>query len=105
VSSWSEADRRELARLCAEHDQMMTEHDQWMARREAASGAPVQKSTSSTYARWPTCAVSSTRCALTMLSAAVLARQKAEQELASLHRERAIQRARAAERAPTMPLN
>ena len=44
VSWWSQADRRELARLCAEHDQMMTEHEQWMARREAASGAPVQKS-------------------------------------------------------------
>ena len=36
--------RDEIARLCAEHDQMMTAHDQWLARREAASGAPVQKS-------------------------------------------------------------
>jgi hypothetical protein len=46
-----------------------------------------------------------TRAALDDLRAAVLARQRAEAELACLYRERAIARARAAERAPTMPLN
>jgi hypothetical protein len=39
------------------------------------------------------------------LRAAVLARQKAEAELASLYRERAIQRAQRTERDPTAPLN
>jgi hypothetical protein len=36
--------RDEIAHLCAEHDRLMREHDQWMARREAAGAAPVQKS-------------------------------------------------------------
>jgi hypothetical protein len=35
---------------------------------------------------------------------AVLSRQRAEQELAGLYRERAIQQARAAERDPAAPL-
>jgi hypothetical protein len=39
------------------------------------------------------------------LRAAVLARQKTEQELAALYREREIQKARAAQRDPTAPLN
>jgi hypothetical protein len=39
------------------------------------------------------------------LRAAVLARQKAEAELAELYRERAIARARAAERDPNIPLH
>jgi len=45
------------------------------------------------------------RDALAELRAAVLARQNAEQELRALYRERAIARARAAERDPTVPLN
>jgi hypothetical protein len=44
------------------------------------------------------------REALRELQAAVLARQKAEAELAALYRERAIGRARAAERDPAAPL-
>jgi len=36
--------RDEIAHLCAEHDKLMIEHDQWLARREAAGAAPVQKS-------------------------------------------------------------
>jgi hypothetical protein len=36
--------RDEIAHLCAEHDRLMCEHDQWMARREAAGAAPVQNS-------------------------------------------------------------
>ena len=44
------------------------------------------------------------REALRELQAAVLARQKAEAELAALYRERAIARARAAERDPAAPL-
>jgi hypothetical protein len=44
------------------------------------------------------------RDALRELRAAVLARQQAEAELAALYRERAIIRARAAERDPTLPL-
>src|SRR5262245_63341621 len=39
------------------------------------------------------------------LRAAVLARQHAEAELASLYRDRAIARARTAERDPALPLN
>jgi hypothetical protein len=46
-----------------------------------------------------------TRDALIELRAAVLARQKAELELAALYRERAIARARAAERDPASLLN
>jgi hypothetical protein len=34
----------EIARLSAENDRLICEHDQWMARREAAGAAPVQKS-------------------------------------------------------------
>jgi Skp family chaperone for outer membrane proteins len=45
------------------------------------------------------------RADLEELRAAVRARQNAEQELASLHRERAIQRARAQARDPTIPLH
>jgi hypothetical protein len=44
------------------------------------------------------------RKALGELQAAVLARQKAEAELAALYRERAIARARAAERDSAAPL-
>jgi hypothetical protein len=36
--------RDEIAELGREQDRLLTEHHQWMARREAASGAPVQKS-------------------------------------------------------------
>ena len=36
--------RDDIAHLCAEHDRLMCEHDEWMARREAAGAAPVQKS-------------------------------------------------------------
>jgi len=35
--------RDEIGQLSAEHDRMMVEHEQWMARREAAGAAPVQK--------------------------------------------------------------
>jgi hypothetical protein len=45
-----------------------------------------------------------TQEALQQLRAAVLARQKAEGELAELYRERAIRRAQAAERDPAAPL-
>jgi hypothetical protein len=45
------------------------------------------------------------RAALDELRAATLARQKAEAELASLYRERAIAGARAAERDPAAALN
>ena len=45
------------------------------------------------------------RAELEELRAAVLARQNAETELRELYRERAIQRARAAERDPAAPLN
>jgi hypothetical protein len=45
------------------------------------------------------------RSALAELRAAVLARQKAEHALAALYRERAIARARTAERDPTAMLN
>jgi len=45
------------------------------------------------------------RAAYAELRAATLARTQAEAELASLYRQREIARARAAERAPTMPLN
>jgi hypothetical protein len=37
-------ERRELRDLMQAHDRMMIEDQEWMARREAASGAPVQKS-------------------------------------------------------------
>ena len=43
--------------------------------------------------------------ALRELQATVRARQHAEAELAALYRERAIARARAAERDPALPLN
>jgi hypothetical protein len=43
--------------------------------------------------------------ALQELRAATLARQKAEAALADLYRERAIARARGAEREPTQPMN
>jgi len=36
--------RDEIARLSAEHDKLMSEHRAWLARREAAGAAPVQKS-------------------------------------------------------------
>jgi hypothetical protein len=45
------------------------------------------------------------RAALDELRAPTLARQKAEAELASLYRERSIQRARAVERDPNAALN
>jgi hypothetical protein len=45
------------------------------------------------------------REAMRELRAAVLARQKAEAELASLYRERTIQRAQRTERDPALPLN
>jgi len=47
-------------------------------------------------------AIAGTSEALRELRAAVRARQRAEAELASLYRERAIQRARAAERDPAL---
>jgi hypothetical protein len=50
------------------------------------------------------CELDECRAALNELRAATLARQHAEAELASLHRERAIARARAAERDPAVPL-
>src|SRR5262249_1431779 len=37
-------ERRELRDLMQAHDQMMTEHQEWMAAREAAAASPVQKS-------------------------------------------------------------
>jgi len=37
-------ERRELRDLMQAHDQMMTEHQEWMAAREAAATSPVQKS-------------------------------------------------------------
>jgi len=37
-------ERRELAELYAADDRLRAEHADWLARREAASGAPVQKS-------------------------------------------------------------
>jgi hypothetical protein len=40
----SKEDRAELAALYAEQDKLMSEHDQGMARCEAAGAAPVQKS-------------------------------------------------------------
>src|SRR5262249_28838566 len=46
-----------------------------------------------------------TRSALNQLKAAVLARQHAEAELASLYREREIAQARAVERDPIIPLH
>src|SRR5262249_4858718 len=36
--------RDEIARLCAEHDSLKAEHDEWLARREAAAASPVQRS-------------------------------------------------------------
>ena len=36
--------RDEIARLSAEHDKLMSEDRAWLARREAAGAAPVQKS-------------------------------------------------------------
>ena len=49
--------------------------------------------------------LNATRAALDELRAATLARQQAEAALAELYRERAIARARAAERDPALPLN
>jgi hypothetical protein len=46
-----------------------------------------------------------TRAAFNELRAAVLCRQTAERELAGLYRARDIERARAAERDPALPLN
>jgi hypothetical protein len=46
-----------------------------------------------------------TKQALRELQAAVLARSQAHYEITCLHRERAIARARAAERDPALPLN
>jgi len=46
-----------------------------------------------------------TRAALSSLQAAVLARHKAEAELANLYRQREIARAKATERDITQPLN
>jgi len=37
-------ERRELRDLMQAHDQMMTEHQEWMAAREAAAASPMQKS-------------------------------------------------------------
>ena len=36
--------RDEIRQLCAEHDRLMAEHHEWMARREVAGAAPLQKS-------------------------------------------------------------
>src|SRR5262249_28112780 len=36
--------RDEIRQLCAEHDRLMAEHHEWMARREATAASPVQRS-------------------------------------------------------------
>jgi hypothetical protein len=36
--------RDEIRQLCAAHDRLMAEHDEWMAQREVAAASPVQKS-------------------------------------------------------------
>src|SRR5262249_20877591 len=36
--------RDEIAHLCREHDRLMAEHDEWMARREAAGSSPMRES-------------------------------------------------------------
>src|SRR5262249_44786843 len=36
--------RDEIAHLCREHDRLMAEHDEWMARREGAGSSPRQES-------------------------------------------------------------
>jgi len=36
--------RDEIAHLCREHDRLMAEHDEWMARREGAGSSPMQES-------------------------------------------------------------
>ena len=54
---------------------------------------------------WTQQSVRELRDALRELRAAVLARQRAEAELAALYRERAIARARSAERDPNAALN
>jgi hypothetical protein len=54
---------------------------------------------------WTKQSLAETRVALRELKAAVLARHKAEAELASFYRERAIARAQAVERDPNAMLN
>jgi chromosome segregation ATPase len=86
IHAWHSA-REQFAALVAERDQLRRENDElkrqfdWMLRE-------LQDVTS----------------AFRELRMAVLARQHAERELASLYREREIARAQAAERDPAQPL-
>jgi chromosome segregation ATPase len=77
--SWQHA-RAQFAALVAEHDALKRELAETKRERDEF------------------------RAAMRELQAAILARQQAEAELAGLYRERAIARARAAERDPAQPL-
>jgi uncharacterized protein involved in exopolysaccharide biosynthesis len=86
IRAWHRA-RQEHAAVAAERDELKAEND--ALKRQLA---------------WTLHELNDVTDALRELRMAVAARQKAEHALTDLHRERAIARAKAAERDPTLPL-
>ena len=76
----------------------------WQRAREAYASIVAERDALKRELEWTRQSLDELRTALAELRAAVLARQKADAELASLYRERAIARAQAAERDPAAPL-
>jgi hypothetical protein len=77
----------------------------WQRAREQFAAVVAERDSLKVELDWTKQALAQTLEALRELRAAVLARQKAEAELAALYRERAIARARTAQRDPAAPLN
>ena len=76
----------------------------WRIAREAYTSLIEERAALKRELAWTLQSLHELRADLAELKAAVLARQRVDAELADLYRERAIARARAAERDPAQPL-
>ena len=79
--------------------------DSWQRAREAYAAIVSERDALKRELAMKNQSLGEVREALRELKAAVLARQRAEAELAALYRERAIARARAVDRDPVTPLH